>query len=100
MNLRIPSLHTTSRLAAQALAVALALALAGCGGPPAPGTTGDATTSEGHPAAGQDRDDAAEDRLRVPVDGTLLYSVALSGELHTTGPHAGEKRDATIRRRI
>lgn len=85
-----------------ALTVVFAIGLAACGhadAPPAATAAPDAAsviaTSDTPHAAGR-----RDDPLRVPADGTLHYTVVLTGELHATGKHAGEKRDATIHRKI
>ena len=82
----------------QALAAAALVAgLAACGhaAPPDPGAeAADAT------AAGTWGDMKRNDPLRPPPAGTLHYTVELTGDVHKTGPHAGERRDARIRRRI
>lgn len=89
------------RLLPAAMPVMFAAVLAGCGHPAAP--PGDAQ-APGRPAAGPLTASGAtkgrDDPLRTPVDGTLHYAIALTGDLHETGPHAGEKREAAIRRKV
>lgn len=87
---------------AQALVASGSFALlAACGHATPPASSADAqdtaiaaVDAHGNGSHGQDGP------LQPPPPGTLHYTIELSGDLHKTGPGAGEKRDATIRRRI
>lgn len=103
MHMQDPARHRRARLPQATIAVLLAATLAACGHPGAPdtdaGTAGvKAAIGAGRPGQGEDA--THEDPLRVPADGSLHYTVLLTGQLHTTGKHAGEHRDATIRRKF
>lgn len=85
-----------------ALAIlAAALALAGCGHSKPP--TGDAAPQNGA-APTQSADASAnghpDDPMWVPPNGTLHYTIALTGALHQTGPHDGEFRNTAIARKL
>lgn len=86
-----------------AIATLLATSLAACGHSAAPASSAGAAEANAPITASssnQEADAKREDPLRVPVDGTLHYTVVLTGDLHTTGKHDGEHRDAIIRRKF
>lgn len=80
---------------------ALTLLLAACGHSSAPATSGDpdaAQIASSH--ADGDGSRTRDDALKAPPPGTLHYTITLAGDLHQPGTHPGEKRDATIRRKL
>lgn len=97
-----PGHHLRAHLLHAAIAALCAASLAACGHSGAPASSDAADTNAMIAASGPDHtaDAAREDPLRVPVDGTLHYTVLLTGELHTTGKHEGEHRDAIILRKF
>lgn len=102
--MKMPRLrHRRTALLHAAIATLFAASLAACGRSSAPASN--ASTTDANPVIASSNPDhtsdaTREDPLRVPVDGTLHYTVLLTGELHTTGKHQGEHRDATIRRKF
>lgn len=103
MNLQHLARATRQRVPQAIIAALLASGMAGCGpqAAPAAGTEARDIQAIGAPRDAERKNRReADESLQPPPAGTLHYTIELSGDLHKTGPHAGEKRDAMIRRRI
>lgn len=90
----------TAPLLAALAALALATSLSSCGHRVAP--SGDMDAQDAASAgriAGGGAGSRTDDPLRRPLNGTLHYTIVVSGGLAGTGPHAGGKRTASVRRR-
>lgn len=112
-----PCISTSPVKALSACVLALLLAACGHANTPAEGKPANATAATSTADASSmpatsapvpshhDESDEANDGdghkgLSKPPPGTLHYTIALTGELHTTGRHKGESRNAVIKRKL
>lgn len=93
-------LRLVARLSATSLFASTLLAACGHADTPAAGEN--ATIAIAPASSPVIPDDIGEKQheLSTPPPGTLHYTIALTGELHSTGKHKGEFHDATIKRKV